>query len=198
MVKFRRVLIAGRKTIMMFIQIFDNSILQFIQNNMHFYILDKIMILLTNAGEGGLLWIVLAVILLFNKKHRKTGVIVIGAVLLTYIFGELALKNIICRVRPCYAKPLAKLLIPKPHTYSFPSGHSSSSFAAAIILSKYIKKGAPLFYTLAAGVAFSRMYLYVHYPSDIIAGIILGILCAAFSELLWNKLNTHFTHSSHN
>ena len=140
--------------------------------NLEFWILDGIQTLRTPAGDvlmpfitsfgnGGVIWIVLTVILLLIPKTRKTGLI-LGAAL----------------IRPCDINDAVRLLIPYPSDYSFPSGHTAVSFAAASALyfagEKYLWKAALV---LAAFIAFSRMYLYVHYPTDILGGALLGILC---------------------
>ena len=131
--------------------------------NLEFWILDGIqnlrtpaadvlMPFITSFGNGGVIWIVLTVILL--------------------------LKNLVRRIRPCDINDAVRLLIPYPSDYSFPSGHTAVSFAAASALyfagEKYLWKAALV---LAAFIAFSRMYLYVHYPTDILGGALLGILC---------------------
>lgn len=102
----------------------------------------------------------------------------ICALILTTIIGEGILKDIVKRPRPFLSLPDIDLLISAPTSYSFPSGHTGSSFAAAGILGSQIKKSKFYVFALAILIAFSRMYLYVHYPQDIIAGIILG-LCSS-------------------
>ena len=96
----------------------------------------------------------------------------------TLLFGELTLKNIICRLRPCNVFTDFPMLIARPTSYSFPSGHTSSSFAAALILTLRHKKIGWLAYIPAVLIAFSRIFLFVHYPTDVLAGILLGTLAA--------------------
>ena len=160
--------------------------------NLEFWILDGIqnlrtpavdvlMPFITRFGNGGVIWIVLTVILLLIPKTRKTGLILGAALILDGILCNLLLKNLVRRIRPCDINDAVRLLIPYPSDYSFPSGHTAVSFAAASALyfagEKYLWKAALV---LAAFIAFSRMYLYVHYPTDILGGALLGILCGYF------------------
>jgi undecaprenyl-diphosphatase len=95
---------------------------------------------------------------------------------------------VVQRIRPSADIPEINMLIAKPLSYSFPSGHAASSFAVAGVLSKYFKKYAPEFLGLASLIAFSRLYLYVHYPTDVLAGIILGLICSRIIIYIFNKM----------
>lgn len=160
------------------IQTIDNFILLFIKDNMHGAIMDKVMVIITYLGNGGMTWIIIAALLMINKKYRKIGFIALGALILSTILGEGILKHLVKRIRPSADIPAVNLLIAKPLSYSFPSGHTTSSFAVAGVLAKYFKKYALEIFSVAFLIAFSRLYLYVHYPTDVIAGIIIGILCS--------------------
>ena len=168
--------------------------------NLEFWVLDGIQTLRTPAGDvlmpfitsfgnGGVIWIVLTVILLLIPKTRKTGLILGAALILDGILCNLLLKNLMRRIRPCDINDAVRLLIPYPSDYSFPSGHTAVSFAAASALyfagEKYLWKAALV---LAAFIAFSRMYLYVHYPSDILGGVLLGVLVGKLAYDLGIKL----------
>lgn len=182
--------------VMSLIQNLDNAILLFIKNNMHWYVMDKVMVVITSLGNGGAIWIVIACVLIISKKYRKTGLMLSGALILGAVFGEGILKHVVQRIRPCASIPAANLLISKPLSYSFPSGHTTSSFAAAGVLAKYFKDYAFGFFTLASLIAFSRLYLYVHYPTDVLAGIILGLICSrivicAFGRISNNAKSLH-------
>ena len=155
----------------------DQTILFFIQTNFHTPILNKVMILFTAAGDKGFVWILISLLLLINKKTRYIGMVTLGALVLSTIAGEGILKHIIQRPRSYVDFPSIQLLVGKPTTYSFPSGHTASSFAAAYVLSKYLKKISPLIWIVAITIAFSRLYLFMHYPSDVVAGIVLGLIC---------------------
>lgn len=168
------------------IQLIDERILEFIHNNLHNNLLDRVMVFITNLGHAGIIWIIISCILILQKQYRKVGIMVMISIMLSRIIGEVVLKNIICRQRPCVYKPIAKILVNIPRSYSFPSSHSFISFAAATILAKEIKKYALLFLILATLIAFSRVYLYVHYPSDIMVGSILGGVCG---YSVWKKVH---------
>lgn len=160
------------------IQNMDNFILLFIKNSMHFYIMDKIMIVITTLGNGGAIWIAVGLLLAISKKYRNIGIMVLLSLVVSAILGDCIIKNLVQRLRPCAHISQSKLLVTKPLSYSFPSGHATAAFAAAGILAKYLKKYAIGCYVLASLVAFSRLYVYVHYPSDVLAGIILGTVCS--------------------
>ena len=145
-------------------------------NNLHNPILDKIMIGLTYLGDAGLFWIILAIILLFIKKTRKCGFLMLISMALGLIIGNGILKNLVARSRPCWIDTGMQLLINNPTDYSFPSGHTLASFESAVMIFLHNKKLGIISLILAVLIAFSRMYLFVHFPTDILGGAILGIL----------------------
>lgn len=157
---------------------FDMSILNFIRDNLTNPFMDKFMTFITYLGDKGLIWIIIGIILLVQKKYRKVGLVLLLGLLLNAILGEVIIKNIVQRPRVFNTYPDIHLIIKGPSSYSFPSGHTASSFVAAGILSYYIKDIKYIIYAFASLVAFSRLYLYVHYPTDIIGGIILGTVSA--------------------
>lgn len=161
------------------IQTIDNNILGFIQVNLHNPMLDKIMPLISMIGDVGAVWIAIAVAFLFFPKYRIYGIMIVFAVLLAALAGEVVLKHLVERIRPCNLNTLVPMLISRPTDFSFPSGHTSVSFAATIIIWKANRKFGIFALLLASLIAFSRLYLYVHYPTDILAGIALGLLCGA-------------------
>ena len=120
------------------------------------------------------------------------------ALIMGLIFGNLLLKNVIARERPYtieFARMTAdkvKELISLPHDYSFPSGHTQASFAAATSIFMYNKKYGTAAYVLAALIAFSRMYIYVHFPTDIIGGMVLGIIYGVVSFYLIKRFVARF------
>lgn len=163
---------------MNFIQNIDDVILMFIQNNMRNEFMDSLMAIVTTLGNGGLIWFVIAVILLFFKEYRNYGLIIIVALILCGLIGNICLKNLVGRLRPCDVNASIELLIARPTDFSFPSGHAMTSFAPAIVLIFMNKKIGAIALVLASSIAFSRLYLYVHYPSDVIAGAAIGIVLA--------------------
>lgn len=156
----------------------DLEILHFIQNHIHHPMLDPIFLFLTRIGDYGIIWILFAVFLIAKKEFRKTGFMVLAALMLGLIFGEILLKPLFGRIRPFEAYDLFPTILDKTRGFSFPSGHTTSSFAAASILVYRSGKRAWIFLLLAVGIALSRLYYLVHYPSDIVGGILLGIACA--------------------
>ena len=152
-----------------------------------FDLLDRLMVVVTTLGNGGVVWIAVGIIMLFFKKTRRMGVAVLLGLLFGLLCGNLALKNIVARVRPCAASTAPTLLIPYPSEYSFPSGHTLSSFIAASCIFAYNKKFGTWAYVLASLIAFSRLYLYVHFPTDIMGGIVLAFPLALFAVWISKK-----------
>lgn len=169
------------------IQNIDESILFFIQNNIRNPILDKLMVFITTLGNAGAIWLLISILLMLNKRFIKIGFMASMAYMLTAILGEGVLKNVIQRGRPFESMKGIELLISKPSSFSFPSGHTGFSFAATGVLAKYFRKYRIPLFILASLMAFSRVYLCVHYPSDIIGGIILGLICSQISIWVFDR-----------
>lgn len=168
---------------------FDFSILYWIQENIRTPFMDVVGIFLDHAFYAGALWIVLAIVLLMFRKNRTAGAAMLGAMLIALLVGEWGLKNIICRERPCVIDPTISLAITPPSSFSCPSGHTGSSFAAAGGLFAFNKKlGIPAL-VVALLVGLSRMYLFVHFPTDVLAGAVLGLLSAFAVYLLFRKFD---------
>lgn len=159
------------------IQNIDINILNYIQENFRTLALDKIMPLVTSMGNLSFIWIISGIILFSMKKYRKYGCMIFLSLMLCALIGNLTLKPLVARVRPFNAYPLIDgLLIKAPNDYSFPSGHTMCSFAPAVVLFYFNKKIGSLALILSILIAFSRLYLYVHYPSDVFAGMVIGII----------------------
>ncbi|MGL5417733.1 MAG: phosphatase PAP2 family protein [Clostridium sp.] len=172
---------------MNFIQYIDDSILYFIQDHMVNPFLNILMPFITHLGDAGFIWIVISIILLITKKYRKFGICMILSLILSFVLSSIVLKNVFMRPRPCFVNPSIKLLIDIPKGFSFPSGHSMCSFAPATVLFLMNKKvGIPAL-VLAFLIAFSRLYLFVHYPSDVLVGSIIGVIIGIISVKLINK-----------
>lgn len=156
-------------------QEFEFSILDWIQENLRSPFMDWLVPKITLLGNAGVIWIIIAVLLLLWRKHRECGSSLSLGLIMSLLIGNVFLKNVIARPRPCWIDESVDLLIANPTDYSFPSGHTLSSFIAATILFSYNKAWGIAAYMLASMIALSRLYLYVHFPSDILAGVVLGI-----------------------
>ena len=163
--------------------------LDFLQT-IHTPLLDKILAFITSLGNAGIIWIVLAVVLLILPKTRKTGIIVAAALLMDLILCNLILKNLVARVRPYDVNTAIAILIKKPLDFSFPSWHTAASFAAmtALFLAK-MKKAWIAALVLAVLIAFSRLYFYVHYPTDVLGGAVVGILSGIIGYTIVEKID---------
>lgn len=146
--------------------------------------LDILMPLISN---GVILWFLLTAFLLFRKKTRQAGFIVLAAILMDIILCNLIMKNVFQRVRPYDVNTAVTLLVKRSTDFSFPSGHTALSFAAACGLwfSGVLEKWRIPAFVLACLIAFSRLYLYLHYPTDILAGAAVGIFCGWASYRLF-------------
>lgn len=157
------------------INFFDGGIMAFVQSCCHNAFTDTVFPVITYLGEAGILWILAAVILLCRRKTRLWGVSMAAAIAAGFLLGEIVLKNMVCRPRPFQMFPdYAALLIPAPSGWSFPSGHSCSSFAAAAALCRWSKRWGIPALVLAGLIAFSRIFLFVHWPTDVLAGAAMG------------------------
>lgn len=174
---------------MYMIQNLDNSILQFIQINMRSSIGDKIMTLVTYLGNGGAIWIIIGLALLISKRNRKHAFMIITVLILCFLIGNLGLKHLVARTRPFDVIPLlGGLIITPPTDFSFPSGHTMCSFAASIVIFYMNKRIGILALILSSFIGFSRLYLYVHYPSDVFGGMIIGILIGILTIIMFKKM----------
>lgn len=177
---------------------FDLPILEWIAANLYCPLLDVLMPLITLLGDAGIFWIAVAVLLLFIPKYRKIGLSMGAALAIGLLLCNVTLKPLVQRIRPYdyqlqhFGKSIS-LLIPAQHDFSFPSGHTIASFEAATVLLIHNRKmGIPAM-ILAVLIAFSRLYLYVHYPTDVLASVILGIGIAFLGSWLVQKAYTHFS-----
>ncbi len=169
------------------IQSIDVNLLIFIQEKMHTTVMNKIMPIITSLGNAGFIWVVITMLFLINRKYRKVGFMMVLGLILVTILGEGIIKHVVHRTRPCVDMPTVEMLIKKPTSYSFPSGHTSSSFVAVGILMNNVRKYGIYALLVAVLIAFSRLYLFVHYPSDVVGGITLGLVCAKIVNTIFKK-----------
>ncbi len=163
--------------ILQYLQQFDGWILLMIQNHLRTEWLTPAMKFITTLGNQGILWIVLSVLLLIPRRTRRIGFLSLLALAITFCIVNLGLKNTVDRVRPYETVAGLHRLISRQKDWSFPSGHAAASFAAGVMIFKGTRRwfGVPCL-ALAFLIAFSRLYVGVHYPSDVIAGALIGTL----------------------
>ena len=140
------------------------------------------------AGSYGQLWVIVAAILLVFKKTRKAGVAVLLAYAAVFLIGQCGLKNLVSRLRPCQIDLDFALLVDRPSSSSFPSTHSAWAFGAATAVFMQHKKSGIAAFIAAALIAFSRMYLFLHFPTDVLAGIILGIALGVLATWITRRI----------
>ena len=177
---------------------FDYSVIFWIQAHMVNPFLTPFMYGISKISSSGAIWIILGLILLGMKKYRLIGLTIMISLFLVLIVGDLSLKHLVGRLRPFVDFPNVRLVATPPAatSYSFPSGHAFSSFAAAIAI--YIGFShidtrkrilGVIAIIIATMIAFSRVYLFVHYPTDVLAGWIIAVLMMFCSAWLINKFS---------
>ena len=171
---------------------FDLPILEWIRANLWCEVMDVAMPIVTTFGDGGIFWIVISVLLMLFPKTRRTGLGMAFALAMGLVVCNMTLKPLVARIRPYDLQAelgvTIQLLCGAQHDFSFPSGHTIASFEAAVVLLKNSKKmGIPAM-ILAVLISFSRMYLYVHYPTDVLVSIILGTLFALMGDAIAAKV----------
>lgn len=168
-------------------------ILDFIQNHMRSGSMDIIMKFISLLGSGGAVWLLIAAIMFTQKDMRIKSISMCFAIVIGVVISSIIIKPIVARIRPCDINTAVHLLVSRPSDYSFPSGHTTAAFAAASCLLFCKSKLWPYFFVFAVIMSFSRLYLYVHFPTDVLAGIILGFVCGfagykAGSLPVWKKI----------
>lgn len=154
------------------------SLLESIRNFGDSTVVERLMVAVSTIGNAGAVWIVLALALLILPRTRLSGLTVSLSLLLSWIFCNLTLKPAVERLRPCDVSDRVTEIISCPTDFSFPSGHTSAAFAAATALTFFFPKYGAAALVLAAMMGLSRMYLFVHFPSDVLFGMLLGMCCA--------------------
>ena len=172
---------------------FDLPILDWIAANIWCPVLDVAMPIITMFGDAGIFWIAVSVLFLITKKHRKTGIGMALALIMGLLVCNIWLKPTVARIRPYdfqmeYFMKEIPLLAGTMHDFSFPSGHTIASFEAAVVILLNNKKLGIAAMILAVLIAFSRLYLYVHYPTDVIFSVLLGTIFAFIGNYLAPKV----------
>ncbi len=167
---------------------FDLPILEWIQANMQSPFFDKFWPFITLFGDAGIFWIAIAVICLVFPKSRKTGIGMLIALIMGVLVCNVTLKPLVGRIRPYDFQEKLGVMIPllteRMHDFSFPSGHTIACFEASVVIFKNHRKAGIAALILAVLVSFSRLYLYVHYPSDVIFSVFAGTLFAFIGNAL--------------
>lgn len=166
---------------------FDFSVLDFIQSNFANSYMDAVMKVVSSSYFFAL-WIVIGIILIFIKKQRLNGISLLCSLSITILLTEFVLKLIFMRERPFLLNETHTLIIPSPFGTSFPSSHTALSFTAAVVLLRVSKPIGISAIAFAALVGFSRMYLYVHFPTDVIAGAVVGTAASILSVFAVGKI----------
>ena len=172
---------------------FDLPILDWIAANIWCPVLDVAMPIITMLGDAGIFWIALSVLFMITKKHRRTGIGMALALVMGLLVCNIWLKPTVARIRPYdfqmeYFMKEIPLLAGTMHDFSFPSGHTIASFEGAVVIQLNNKKLGIAALILAVLIAFSRLYLYVHYPTDVIFSIFLGSIFALIGNFLAQKI----------
>lgn len=164
------------------------NILYWIREHLTCPFLDWLMPPLSALSAHGEIWILLAAVLICFKKTRRAGVTMGVTLLLGFLIGNVALKNLIGRIRPYELAPDVPLLVDRLRDFAFPSGHTLASVGAATALTLYHRRWGAAALVLAAAIGFSRLYLFVHYPSDVLAGALLGVALAFAAYYTVNRV----------
>lgn len=172
---------------------FELNILDWFQT-LHTPVMDKLITSVTKLGDAGIFWIILTLIFLIIPKMRKTGVTMAAALIVDLLLCNVLLKNLVARTRPYDVNTTVELLVAKLRDYSFPSGHTAASFAsvAALYFAGEKKLWKPAL-VLACLIAVSRLYLYVHYPTDVLGGVVIGIIAGYLGYRLVKVLEDKFS-----
>ena len=140
--------------------------------------LDSVMVALSLTAYHAAFWALLAAIMAISKGHRRPGIAILFSLLASYVAVELVIKTFIHRERPYVAEGLTPIIVDSL-SYSFPSGHTAYSFASATVIAMYYGRWCIPAFVLATMIGISRIYLALHWPTDVVAGALIGVAVAA-------------------
>ena len=155
-------------------------------HNPVFDVLAQILDVVNGRGE---IFILISALLLLYKPTRKAGLICATALIFDYLLVNMTIKPWVARIRPYDLNPLVTLITEAPHDFSFPSGHTAVAFAFAAAAASMGRKAHTLSLAFACLMGISRLYLYVHYPTDVLGGAFFGTLCGMAALFLWKKIS---------
>lgn len=161
--------------------IFELNILDWLQSSIRTSAGDVLMPVITAFADKGIGWILLTFAFLLLSQTRRIGVTLLLSICIEVLLCNILLKPLVARQRPFILNPAFQLLIAAPQDYSFPSGHAAVSFACASVLWIYRSRWRFPGAVLAFIIAFSRLYLYVHFPTDVLAGAMIGVMAGVIS-----------------
>ncbi len=171
-----------------FINSIDSQIMLFVQEYIRNPVLSAIFVPFTRSGDGGILLMIIGIVLTAIKKTRKTGIVFLVSLAAGYLINDIILKNIFERSRPFTSIEQLETLIRQPVSFSFPSGHTATTFSCAVSL-LYMNRRYGIFAILyAVLMAFSRVYVGVHYPTDILCGAMVGILTSTLVVFIFRRI----------
>lgn len=176
----------------------DGSILIWIQNYLRSDLWNWFWISITKLGDSGFIWLTTAILLLFFKRTRKVGIVALCSISLCFIITNLGLKNIVARPRP-YTQIAELMILTHPEkSFSFPSGHTANSFAVALIYFRMLpRKYGVSAVILASFIAFSRLFIGVHYPSDVIGGFLVAMLASSVVYYIYQHISSTSSKQQH-
>ncbi|MBQ8180051.1 MAG: phosphatase PAP2 family protein [Candidatus Methanomethylophilaceae archaeon] len=148
--------------------------------------MDALMLGVTTVSTHAAVWLLAAALLILSNRERRTGCSMVLAVLIAFTIADLVMKPLFCRERPCDLAGF-ELLVSVPTTYSFPSGHTAMAFAPATVLFLRDRRAGAVALAFAALVGVSRMYLFVHWPTDVVVGALVGIVSGYVAALLTER-----------
>ena len=165
----------------------DFMVLDWIRGHLQWGFLDGAMQAVSFLGEAGWVFVLITLLMLARKKTRPVGLALLVSLALSLLVCNGLLKTLVARPRPFHLRPDTMLIVSQPRDYSFPSGHTSAAFAfaGALLAAKHPCRWAAVVFGIVMG--FSRLYLYVHFPTDVIGGVLVGLLCGFFGAFLAKK-----------